>query len=156
MMNQQMELFPAYESDSVTTEELDAAVSRMAEAKKEYDAKKKESNEAHAIWQSRAEYVQRLLEKAGKKSYKVDGVGTASIVEKLKVTVPSAPEDKAAFFTWLRETEGVDSFNHYATVNYQSLNSFYNLKYEESENKDTFEIPGLSSPESVKELRFRR
>lgn len=139
----------------ITVKDLDQAVTEMVEARKQYDDAKELSNAFHAKLEERKERLLQMLEATGKSSYKVDGVGTVSKVEKLKVSMPTTPEAKEKFFSWLLENEGKDGFNHYATVNYQSLNSLYNQRYEEATDKSMFEIPGIKAPEVSLELRFK-
>lgn len=151
----QLELFET-ERDDVTIGELDAAIESVAELRADYEAKKKISTEAHNTLELAKNHALSLLTSSGKSSYNVDGVGNASVVNKLKVQMPASPELKGEFFSWLTATEGQDAFNHYATVNYNALNSLYNLKFEEADKKDEFKIPGISDPESTVELRFTK
>lgn len=152
---EQLSMFDEAPED-VTIGELDAAIEKVQVAKTDYEAKKKVSNEAHAELEKAKFEALSMLDRAGKSSYKVDGIGTVSIANKLKVKMPVGPEQKAVFFNWLKENEGVEAFNHYLTVNYNALNALYNMKFEESEAKDEFKIPGISDPESIKEIRFRK
>lgn len=151
----QLNMFDAPPVREVSTKELDEAVKVMADARAEYDSAKAFSNEAHANYQSKLQGVMALLKEAGKTRYDVEGTGKVSVVEKLKVKMPSSPEQKAMFFSWLK-TQGDEIANHYLTLNYNSLNSLYNLEFEQSENKAEFSLPGIDSPESTSELRFKK
>lgn len=141
---------------AVTINDLDMAVKDMQQKKEVYEEAKAASNDAHASLEAAKENLLSLLTSAGKSSYKVDGIGTVSVVDKLKVSMPTSPEQKEAFFQWLRDNEGADGFNHYATVNYNSLNSLYNMKFDQAVDKSEFNIPGIDSPEHTTELRFRK
>lgn len=144
---------------SITTEQLDDAVKALADSKKEYDLKKQVSNEAHAIMQENQAVLINLLKLANKKKYVVDGYGTASVTEKLKVKTPQHPEDKEKLFQWLKERHGEYGFLSSASVNYQTLNRIYNEAFEEATENgtaDTFGIPGVATPDSESSLSFRR
>jgi len=93
------------------------------------------------------------LEAAGLEGYK-GKAGSYSVTTRMSVNVPNAPEDKAAFFTWLTE-QGL--FETYATVHSQSLNSLYRIEIEKAAESgvDDFKIPGLGEPKFNKTLSFR-
>lgn len=149
----QLDLFETKKEVSVS--EMDAVVEEMASARALYDAAKAVSNEAHAVWKEKEFAAMALLKEAGKTRYEVEGVGKISLIEKLKVKMPSSPEQKAEFFQWLR-SQGEDMANTYLTLNYNSLNSLYNLEFENAENKAEFKLPGINEPESTTELRFKK
>lgn len=153
----QTELFEQHEE--VSTEYLDELVLDMQTKKQDYDRKKAISNEADALHKESRSKVVATLQAAGKKKYHVDDVGTVSVTEKLKVQVPKSPEDKAALFKWLKESEGTEGFLTYASVNYQSLQSLYNMKFEEAKEQGVaseFEIPGVGNPTEEYGLSFRK
>lgn len=145
--------------ESITTDELDAMVKDMAKLKADYEALKMQSNTAHEKYQeSRAKLI-ATLQAAGKTKYHVDGVGTVSVTEKLKIRVPKDPEDKAKFFEWLQRRYGMEGYLTYATVNYNSLNSLYNNEFEQARlegTADNFSIDGVGNPEHEYGLSFRK
>jgi hypothetical protein len=51
---------------TVTTEQLDAAVMKLIELERDYDAKKKISNEADAAYETQRQYLLGLLQATGK------------------------------------------------------------------------------------------
>mgnify|MGYP006899610424 FL=1 len=73
---------------SITTAELDRVISRMYEAKGDHDAKKVVSTEAYYHLEDCKAQVTDLLRRAGKSEYVVEGVGKATLVDKLKVRTP--------------------------------------------------------------------
>lgn len=150
--------FSLGDSDSVTTEELDLAVKNMQDSREAYDQRKKLSAEAYHVYQKNKEQVLELLGKTGKSKYVVDGLGTVSVVDKLKVQTPKSNTEKEQFFKWLEEREGHDGFLAYATVNHNTLNSLYKRYVEfHAENGEEFTgIPGIGEPISEKEIRFRK
>ena len=141
---------------SVTTDELDYVISQMYSAKKDYETKKLVSTEAqHHLENCKAE-VTSLLAKANKSEYVVEGVGKASLIEKLKVLTPQTPEAKAELFKWIKDNMGADGFLTHVSVNYQTLQRLYNEAFASAENPAEFHIPGLEAPQSFTELRFRK
>ena len=159
-MDNQMEMFDALQSDtSITTETLDDAVKQMAQAKAEYESKKVISTEAYHHYQRCQGALIGLLKQAGKSKYVVDGVGTVSVKDKLKVRVPKSAEDKSRFFKWLNDRYGADGFLTYVGVNYQTMNGLYNQEFEhaaEMGTADEFEIPGIEQPVAEPSLSFRK
>ena len=158
-MSEQLEMFEQPVDTSVTTEDLDTAVELMAEAKADYEAKKSISNEAHAEWQTHKAKVISLLRSINKKKYTVDGVGTVSVTEKLKVRTPQAHEDKELFFAWVNENFGREGFLSYLGINYNTLNALYNdqfTKAKEDGVASDFNIPGVRNPEAEYGLSVRK
>jgi hypothetical protein len=141
----------------ITLKQLDEEIAKLEALKMDYAAKKEESNRADALVKEQTNHILELLEKCGKSSYSVDGLGKVSVKETWAVTTPKGLEEKQAFFTWLKDSYGDDGFYTYATVNYQQLNSLYNRVSEENEAVGkNVEIPGLELPTLVKSLSFRR
>lgn len=144
---------------TITVEELDHAVSQMVKAKEEYDRQKAAANELYYHHENCKQKVMELLRAAGKKSYQVDDIGKVTVVEKLKVKMPQTVEFKEKLFNWLQEKHGQEGFLAHTTINYNTLNRLYNEEFEEATNTGNaadFEIPGLDSPETVRELRFNK
>lgn len=141
---------------TVTTEELDHVISTMYKAKQDYDQKKIVSTEAHHHLEDCKAQVTELLRNAGKTEYVVEGVGKATLVDKLKVITPKSPEEKALLFKWIKETMGADGFLAHVGVNYQTLQRLYNESISASPNPAEFNMPGVGQPQSFIELRFRK
>ena len=149
----------APERREVTVDELDQAVSQMVKAREEYARQKAAATELHYHHENCKQKVLELLRAAGKSSYEVDDVGKVSLVEKLKVKMPVTLEFKEKLFKWLEEKHGTEGFLAHTTINYNTLNRLYNEEFEEAINEgraDTFELPGVEAPETVRELRFRK
>lgn len=158
-MNQvQTEMFEEAPRD-VTQKELDDLVADMAAAQAKYDNLKAESTEAyHAYEKLRAQLVD-TLRATGKKKYHVDGIGTVSVTEKLKVTTPKTPEDKSRFFAWLNLKWGREGFLSYTGINYQTLQKLYNDEFKEAKENGTaadFNIPGVGDPVAEFGLKFNK
>lgn len=145
--------------ETISTEQLDQLVKEMAHLKADYEAKKKESTDAHFKYQEARAVLIKTLEAAGKTKYHVDNVGTVSLQTKLKVQTPKTPEDKKSLFNWIRGKYGEEGFLSYAGVNYNTLQGLYNNEFEAAELEgmaDEFHIPGLSQPEHEVGLSFRK
>lgn len=103
--------------------------------------------------------ILNFLNKTGKKNWEVPGVGLAYKYEKLEVKFPQNIEDRRKFENWLKEKYGEEMRGTMFTVNYQSLNKFYNEEYEKAVEKglgDSFKIDGLDAPTSKVLIGFRR
>lgn len=159
-MSEQLELWDNIAEDkSITTDDLDNMVSVMSKLKEEYEELKKQSDEAYKKYEQARRKVISALMATNKSKYFVDGIGTVSLVNKLKVKTPQTPEEKKAFYKWLNEKFGAEGFLAYTGINYQTLNSLYNQEFDkavETGNADTFSIPGIAQPETETSLSFRQ
>lgn len=148
--------------DEVTTEdlslvEMDQLVTKFAMARNEYEIRKKELSTFFAEEvEATALRLQSALEKAGKKSYKVDGLGTISLVHKQTVTTPKTVEEKRQLFNYILDSYGQDVLDSMVSINHNTLNSFYNAEAERAEDKAMFHLPGLGSPVVRTETRFTK
>src|SRR5215216_2750794 len=89
---------PAPEKKSITIDELDQAARNVAEARKNYNDKKKISDEAEKAKEIAEEALINMMIDAGKTSYKLDTVGTISVFDKFAISNPSDPEEKRKFW----------------------------------------------------------
>lgn len=139
----------------VTVQELDELISEIAEIRELADAKKAELSDLNKKLESLELKAVAYLKELERKSYKTDA-GTITIVEKWRVNVPTDPKDKNALFEYLKE-RGI--FDRYATVNSNSLNSFYMEEWENAKQRGEgmdFNIPGVGAPKLVEIISFRR
>lgn len=151
-MNDETALAEWQMPSTVTTEQLDEAVKKLVELDKDYESKKKISNEAQASYETQRTYVLALLKATGKTKYHVDGMGTVSMAIKTAVSVPKTPVEKKAMLEYFQSL-GPELFNHYVTVNHQTLNSYVN---QELELNPSFILPGCGEKKETPELRFRK
>lgn len=135
--------------------EMDNLITSMRNARIDYDDAKAISNEKHKAYKDLELEVIKALSDAGKSSYKLDGVGTFSVIDKLTVTTPKTVEEKAELFNWIDSQHGRDTLTTMLSINHQTLNSFYKESFESSDDKAMFSIPGLNEPTVTKEGRFR-
>lgn len=145
--------------ETITTAELDAEVAKLRDLKDTYEAKKRESDNAHGDYQTQRLYLVSLLSKAGKKKYEAEGIGLISLSSKLKVKYPKTLEDRLRFLAYIDKKYGSEGMADLVSVNYQTLQSFYNGEFEEAASQgsaDSFEVPGISEPESEISLSFRK
>jgi hypothetical protein len=95
------------------------------------------------------------LHELGKDSYKSE-VGTISIIHRTSFKTPKTPEEKAAFFDYLRAKNMFDAL---VSVNSQTLNSFCKAELEtaiaEGRGLD-FKIPGIGEPTVQEIIGFRK
>lgn len=162
-MQNEQEIMNAFEElamdDSITTEELDLAVMKMRDDRIEYELAKKQGTAKHAVYQESLAKLITMLQRANKSKYHVEGLGTASLVTKLKVRTPKDIDAKAKLIGYIREHFGEDGVLSYSNVNYQSLNKLYNDEFERAQNEGRgadFSIPGLEEPDSEVSLSFRK
>jgi len=142
--------------DTVDLQKMDDLIREMRSKKEEHEEAKKKATEIYKEYATLEHKVVAALKSAGKKSYKVDGLGTFSIVHKQVVTTPKTVEAKREVFEYIRNKYGDDVLDTMRSINHQSLNSFYNQEAEKAEDPSLFEIPGLDAPTVKEEARFRK
>lgn len=142
--------------EAVDLQKMDALITEMREKKEAHEEAKKKATDIYKEYAALEHKVIAALKAAGKKSYKVDGLGTFSIVHKQVVTTPKTLDEKRQLFDYIREKYGDDVLDTLRSVNHQSLNSFYNQEAEKAEDPSLFEIPGISAPTIKEEARFRK
>ena len=140
----------------VSVSQIRELMEHYAATRADYEAKKAESNKAYDEVKKLQMDIVNILNDANLKSFKVDGLGTVTKKVKTSVTTPKTIEDKKAMFAHFKE-QGEDTFWTYATVNSQSLNSYYrNMSQEAAERGETFNIPGVGEPTMMEEISFRK
>lgn len=155
-MNEQLELWEEKKED-ISVAELDKAVASLRGAKDVYSEAKRLSDELYAIVKKCEGALFSLMERAGKDKYICEGVGLVGITTHLSVQTPKTPEEKEAFFNWIKVNVGEDAYHAYMTVNSQTLNGFYNRTNQEyAERGEILEIDGLQQPTEYKKLSLRK
>lgn len=97
-----------------------------------------------------------VLEKFGRTNYAIPGQGMLIKSERLTVTLPETPDDKEAFYNYLKEK---NLFEDVVTVNYMTLNAFYKKEFEiaaEEGRAVGFKIPGINEPKMFVTLKCVR
>lgn len=142
--------------EAVTVEQLDALVKDYQAKREAYEAAKKIASEKHGIYEEAENKLVNTLKAAGKKSYKVDGVGNAIITHKSVIQVPKDTDSKRALWQWIESNYGVDSLHEMLSINSMKLTSWYNQEVERHKDDPLFSIPGIAAPTVVENLSFRR
>jgi hypothetical protein len=95
-----------------------------------------------------------LLNESGLKNFRCDA-GLVSLAERLSVKTPKSPEDREAFFSYLRD-KGL--FDQMISVNSATLNSFYKNEFEAAKERgdDDFKIPGINEETMTVILSYRK
>lgn len=144
------------EQQEITTKQLDKAVQDLWDARQDYDAKKKISNEASENVDTMELVLLDLLERANKKNYQLDGVAKVIAVQQFVVNTPKSLDEKAQFFKWLNDKLGKDGFLAYLNINHNSLQSLWKEQFELAEDKVGFTIEGIGQPMERKTLRVNK
>lgn len=137
---------------TVTTAQIDEAVSKLLELEKIYEEKKKVYREADDAYEAQRMHILELLKSTGKSKYFVEGIGTVSMVIKQSVQVPKTPLEKQEMLDYFKSL-GPELYNSYVTVNSQTLNSYIN---QQIEIDPEFKMPGCENKKETPELRFRK
>lgn len=156
-MNEELEQWEAEtKTTPVNIKQITELVKQLEVAKKDYDAKKAETSNAEKFYKGLRMDVLAILKAAGQSKFFAEGIGAVSITNKLSVTTPKSHEDKRQLLDYFKD-QGEDVYLTYASVNSQSLNSYFKLQTEEAAKKgELFELPGVGSPTLVQNISFRR
>jgi hypothetical protein len=150
------EWYEEEQKKEISIADVTAKITELREADTKSKASKKQHEADSAVVTDLKNEVIEMLQTSGLKNFKVPGIASVSLVDKLSVKTPKTHEEKEQFFTWLKE-QGDDMYLQYATVNANSLNSLFKLKQEEAaENGEVLEIPGLSNPSSYSTLSLKK
>lgn len=153
-----MESLEAWENEAkkeLSVDEMDSLVKEYKSLRDDYEEKKKVSTEAYHKYKQKEGQILEALENSNKSKYFVDGIGTVSKEEKLRVSTPKDAESKKKLFKYFRDM-GPDFYLSMVTVNSNTLNSFYNQESEKHADDPTWNIPGLGEPQVQKTMKFRR
>lgn len=120
----------------------------IAEKQAEVDAMKDELDEHKRT-------LLAFMESHEKEKHFVKGHGTIYIKERFTVPTPKSLEEKKTFFDYL-EKRGI--FLEMASVNSQTLNSFYKTEMETAiaEGNSDFKLPGIGEPTMSRTLETRK
>ena len=136
----------------VSVEELDSLLVAYQDARADYDEKNQIKKEADAkMKEAQAKLVSALTD-AGKKSWEVEGLGKATIVNKFSITTPKDFESKKQMLQHFRDL-GPEVYLSKVSVNSRTLNAYFN---EEKKNNPEFTIPGVGAPTTQEILQFRK
>jgi hypothetical protein len=154
-MNETTETWAGLPEATLTIEDLDKMILEYVEARKVYEEAKDISSEKYSLLSAVENKCMAALKAVGKRSYKLEGVGTFSRIMKEVVTVPKTLENKRDLYCWISGKYGNDVLDEMTSINHAKLNSFYNE--EASKSKDPlFSIPGISAPTHVENVSFRK
>ena len=140
-------------ASDISLADMDNFVKDFRDKEADYDTKKKVSNAAKVERDAAKAKVLSMLTATGRKSYKVEGLGTVTQVNLLKYRTPQTIEDKRAMLNYLATNYTPDVVTGLTTVQYQTLNSFINA---EMESNPEFRLPGVEEPTAEQHLRFKK
>lgn len=133
-------------------QELDLLVMTLQSLEAEVKTLRKQATEIDEKADTLRAEIMRELEEQGVDSFK-GNTGTVSIATKFCVRMPSDMTVKAELADYMRE-KGI--FDAMWTVNYNSLNSWYNDEVQAAKDAGVYpDIPGLE-PKSEKNLQLRK
>jgi hypothetical protein len=141
-------------TNCVTVDDLIKQMAMLRQLREEEARWSAEKTAASARVEQAEKKMVELLELSGLKNFKGPD-GTVYISYRTSVKTPKTPDDRAAFFEYLK-SRGL--YDQMITVNSQTLNSFYKSEIEEAQGRGQpdFEIPGLSEVTVEPRLGFRK
>lgn len=140
---------------TMTVADLEAFCASIADQREAVDtAKLAHSKEVEKL-KGMEKQLSLILKDMNRTSYP-STVGTFTLRRQSRYRVPGTPEDREAFYAYLKER---GMFEALITVNYNTLNSFVRseeaVAIEEGRGLD-FKVPGLSAPEVEETIAFKR
>jgi hypothetical protein len=152
------ELFGAWEEPEVTPEpvtidQVDHLVKRYQSLRQQKEKAEEDLKEINGYIQACERQLVQYLTDCRKSSWKVEGLGQVQIRNYLTVKTPKDPDQKKAFFDYLK-SKGI--FEDLVSVNHQTLNAFYKTEREQAEGDANFAIPGLDAPTLQQGIAFKK
>lgn len=137
-----------------TLERLIERIEAMYEFRDKVKKREAQLEREKAALSEMVESIKRTLEAGGLESF-ISRSCTVSVQQKTSVKVPKSPEQREAFFGYLKEA---GAFDDLITVNSQTLNSWYNAEKEthDKENPEPFAVPGLDDVSEYTTLSIRK
>lgn len=141
-----------------TIKDLEEKCQKLANLREEIETDKRALSVKNEMLENLEGNLMAELKEIGKSSYKSE-YGTVMRTEKWRVNLPKTPEEKVAFFNYLKEK---GHFDDLITVNSQTLNSYFTQEWEAVKKGDNpeeaigFTLPGLEQPKLFETLAFRR
>jgi hypothetical protein len=138
----------------ISVEDMKAQVARIRELRETESKVNEMKKEVSSLLEIEEGKMLSMLEQSGLPNFKCD-FGSVGVTHRLSVKTPKTPEDRAAFFSFLKQLGLFDSM---ITVNSQTLNSFYKDQFEQAkaQGKDDFKIPGINEETMTAILSFRK
>lgn len=135
-------------------EQLKLKIANLLELKANKEMLEDKAKEASKIFEAASYDLLQVLEATGLDSIKAHGY-TFSPREEMSVKNPQTPEDKEAFFLYLKE-QGL--FENMISVHSRTLNSMYKSASEDALRRGEleFRIPGIEAPTVFKKLVIRK
>lgn len=142
------------EPDDLTLKQLN----QLCEEYVSYRAQKKEAEarvkDIETEISKRANKIIEFLTEYGMKNF--DGpFGKVSVMNRYSVRQPNTPENKEAFYNYLKEK---GDFDHLISVNSRTLQSYVKHEIEAQKQEGNFDFvpPGLEKPEIVQTISLRK
>ncbi len=142
--------------DEITMSQLDALGVRIFSRKKNIADLEEEVAKLKAGLVEMQSKMISTLERFGRSNYTVPGEGMLIKSQRSTVTLPKTPEDKSAFYQYLKD-RGI--FEQLISVNSNTLNSFYNREADiaaEEGRSIGFSIPGIAPATTIVTLKTRK
>lgn len=141
-------------ASDMSVSDFDALCSRAFEQRKKIDGMKEELKQEQEEMRKLESKILAQMELWDKKNYSCP-FGKVQVSNKFVVPVPKSEEAKRLLFEEFKR-RGI--FYQYATVNSNSLNSWYKQELEEAQRNGiaALDIPGLESPTHISILSFRK
>lgn len=146
------DIVPENQKVEVSTEAMDQMVSLMQQKWDKYEEQENIAKELKKDYLAQEKLVLDTLVAIGKQKWQVEGLGTASILNRQSFTTPKTIEDKEALFGYITQKYGKETLWGYIGINSQTLNAFAK---KELEIDPALSIPGLTSPTVSQSIGFR-
>lgn len=139
---------------ALTVDELTKQVEEVARLRAVEEAASRAKKEATEVLEAAESRMLEMLTESGLKNFNSPH-GKVVMAFRTSVKTPKLPEDKEAFYTFLKSRGLYESL---ISVNSQTLNSLYKSEMEEAvaRGEADFAIPGINEVNIVPQLRFSR
>lgn len=143
------------EQQSVALQDLNNTAKKFFEQKAKIAKMKEDQKAQQEILDDLESKILSVFEAHEMEKLHIPGHGLLYETARFTVPTPKSLDDKTKFFDYLKE-RGI--FFEMASVNSQTLNSFYKAELERAvaEGNSDFKLPGIGEPSHVKSLSSRK
>lgn len=137
---------------ALTLEALDQMIREFRALRTIKEDRAEALKSANAELDEAEEKLIKTLNAAGKKSYKLDGVGLVTVTVRTGFKIPADENAKTEFFNYITEKYGEDTLMGMLSIHSATLNKFATGEV----GQGVMKIPGLGEPTVTEGLSLRK
>lgn len=146
---------PSVVPDDTTLQQMDELGQHLAALMRVKEEAQAVLDDASGKVEEQKKKLLAYLKHFNREKFEIPGVGTFYVRQQFSVKTPKSPEDRDAFFNYLKAK---GAFDDMITVNHATLNAYYNAELDAAQQTgiENFKIPGLGDPTLYETINMRK